>query len=373
MRLAPVTSGQILLNGEDIVPLQGNALRARRSQLQIIFQDPYSSLNPRVRAGDIVRSPLDQLGVGDAASRDARVAELFELVGLRPEQRALFPHQFSGGQRQRIGVARALATQPELIVCDEPVSALDVAIQAQILNLLRRLQDEFGLTYLFISHDLGVVQYMCDDIAVMYLGEIVEHADLSSLASWHINDMVVDTTGRAYVGNFGFDLHGPPPWDVAPAEIVIVEPDGAARIGDDDVLFPNGSVITPDGATLIVGQTFGNELLAWDIDPETGDLSNRRQWADLGERRPDGICLDANGAIWIAEPVTGGCFLIAEGGEVIDTIETDDKAFACMLGGPERRHLFVLTSAEDDPAKTVAAASGKISVVEVEVPGAGWP
>ncbi len=204
-------------------------------------------------------------------------------------------------------------------------------------------------------------------------GEIVEHADLSSLASWHINDMVVDTTGRAYVGNFGFDLHGPPPWDVAPAEIVIVEPDGAARIGDDDVLFPNGSVITPDGATLIVGQTFGNELLAWDIDPETGDLSNRRQWADLGERRPDGICLDANGAIWIAEPVTGGCFLIAEGGEVIDTIETDDKAFACMLGGPERRHLFVLTSAEDDPAKTVAAASGKISVVEVEVPGAGWP
>lgn len=181
MRLAPVTSGSISVNGTDVVPLEGEALRAQRSQMQIVFQDPYSSLNPRVRAGDIVRSPLDQLNVGTPSERDERVAELFRLVGLRPEQRALFPHQFSGGQRQRIGVARALATQPELIVCDEPVSALDVAIQAQILNLLRRLQDEFGLTYLFISHDLGVVQHMCDDIAVMYLGQIVEHTNRISL------------------------------------------------------------------------------------------------------------------------------------------------------------------------------------------------
>jgi peptide/nickel transport system ATP-binding protein len=181
MRLAPVTAGSIQVNGTDVVPLEGEALRGQRSQMQIIFQDPYSSLNPRVRAGDIVRSPLDQLNVGTPAERDERVAELFKLVGLRPEQRALFPHQFSGGQRQRIGVARALATQPELIVCDEPVSALDVAIQAQILNLLRRLQDEFGLTYMFISHDLGVVQHMCDDIAVMYLGQVVEHTDRISL------------------------------------------------------------------------------------------------------------------------------------------------------------------------------------------------
>ncbi len=181
MRLAPVTEGSILLNGEELVPLSGEALRQQRRHMQIIFQDPYSSLNPRLRAGEIVRAPLDQLGVGDRESRDDRVAELFRLVGLRPEQQALFPHQFSGGQRQRIGVARALATQPDLIVCDEPVSALDVAIQAQILNLLRRLQEEFGLTYLFISHDLGVVQYMCDDIAVMYLGQVVEHADRVSL------------------------------------------------------------------------------------------------------------------------------------------------------------------------------------------------
>ena len=181
MRLAPITEGSIALNGQEIGPLAGEALRRQRRHMQIIFQDPYSSLNPRLRAGQIVRSPLDQLDVGDPAERDDRVAELFRLVGLRPEQQALFPHQFSGGQRQRIGVARALATQPDLIVCDEPVSALDVAIQAQILNLLRRLQEEFNLTYLFISHDLGVVQHMCDDVAVMYLGQVVEHADRLSL------------------------------------------------------------------------------------------------------------------------------------------------------------------------------------------------
>jgi peptide/nickel transport system ATP-binding protein len=149
--------------------------------MQIIFQDPYSSLNPRTRAGGIVREPLDLMDIGEPAERDERVAEIFKNVGLRPEQQALFPHQFSGGQRQRIGVARALATNPDLIVCDEPVSALDVAIQAQILNLLLKLQREFGLTYLFISHDLGVVQYVCDEIAVMYLGQIVEQADRLTL------------------------------------------------------------------------------------------------------------------------------------------------------------------------------------------------
>ena len=181
MRLAPVTEGHVWLNGTDMAVLKGEALRAARRHVQIIFQDPYSSLNPRVRAGQIVRAPLDLLDVGSSAERDDRVDELFRLVGLRPEQQALFPHQFSGGQRQRIGIARALATQPEVIVCDEPVSALDVAIQAQILNLLRRLQQDFGLTYVFISHDLGVVQHMCDDIGVLYLGQIVEQADRLSL------------------------------------------------------------------------------------------------------------------------------------------------------------------------------------------------
>lgn len=181
MRLTPVTDGSMHLGDTDLVALEGEALRKTRSRMQIIFQDPYSSLNPRVRAGAIVREPMDLMNIGAPGDREGLVGELFKKVGLRPEQQALFPHQFSGGQRQRIGVARALATQPELVVCDEPVSALDVAIQAQILNLLRSLQAEFGLTYLFISHDLGVVQYMCDEIAVMYLGQIVEQADRISL------------------------------------------------------------------------------------------------------------------------------------------------------------------------------------------------
>ena len=181
MRLAPVTAGSIRLDGVEMTTLRGEALRRMRPRVQIVFQDPYSSLNPRTRAGAIVREPMDLMEVGEPGERGARVAELFRRVGLRPEQAALFPHQFSGGQRQRIGVARALATQPDLIVCDEPVSALDVAIQAQILNLLRELQEGFGLTYLFISHDLGVMQYICDDVAVMYLGEIVEQADRISL------------------------------------------------------------------------------------------------------------------------------------------------------------------------------------------------
>lgn len=181
MRLTPITSGEVWMRDTPVHELEGEALRQQRAAMQIIFQDPYSSLNPRLRAGDIVRSPLQQLGSQANSNHDQRVAELFSLVGLRPEQQALFPHQFSGGQRQRIGIARALATQPELIVCDEPVSALDVAIQAQILNLLRKLQSEFSLTYLFISHDLGVVQYMCDEVAVMYLGQIVEYADRRSL------------------------------------------------------------------------------------------------------------------------------------------------------------------------------------------------
>ena len=181
MRLVHVTDGDVTLSNTKISHLEGEELRAARSRFQIVFQDPYSSLDPRKRAGEIVREPLDLMEIGDPAKRDELVAELFEQVGLRPEQRVLFPHQFSGGQRQRIGLARALSTRPELIVCDEPVSALDVAIQAQILNLLAKLQKELGLTYLFISHDLGVIQHICDEIAVMYLGQIVEQADRITL------------------------------------------------------------------------------------------------------------------------------------------------------------------------------------------------
>ncbi|MEO8937591.1 MAG: oligopeptide/dipeptide ABC transporter ATP-binding protein [Burkholderiaceae bacterium] len=176
LRLGPVTEGRIQLGDTDLTALDGEELRQARRRLQIIFQDPFSSLNPRQRAGHAVRAPLDLMAVGTPAQRTERVAELFTAVGLRPEQQHLFPHQFSGGQRQRINIARALATNPELIVCDEPVSALDVAIRAQILNLLVRLQRELGLTYLFISHDMAVVEHICDDIAVMYLGQIVERA-----------------------------------------------------------------------------------------------------------------------------------------------------------------------------------------------------
>ncbi|MEQ6306502.1 oligopeptide/dipeptide ABC transporter ATP-binding protein [Delftia acidovorans] len=176
MRLAPVTAGRMQLGDTDLGGLSGEVLRQARRRMQIVFQDPFSSLNPRQRAGDAVRAPLDLMDVGTPAEREARVAELFTQVGLRPEQRQLFPHQFSGGQRQRINIARALATRPELVVCDEPVSALDIAIRAQILNLLARLQRELGLSYLFISHDMAVVEHICDDIAVMYLGQIVERA-----------------------------------------------------------------------------------------------------------------------------------------------------------------------------------------------------
>lgn len=181
LRLEEPTSGSVKFDGVDLLSLDPEEMRRQRRRIQIIFQDPYSSLNPRSRAGDIIGAPLKVQNIGTSNEREERVAELLSHVGLRPEHRAAYPHQFSGGQRQRISIARALASGPDLIVCDEPVSALDVAIQAQILNLLLKLQREFGLTYLFISHDMAVVQHMCDEIAVMYLGKIVEQADRISL------------------------------------------------------------------------------------------------------------------------------------------------------------------------------------------------
>ncbi len=180
-RLVQAYKGEVILDGTNFLTMEDEALRQARAKIQFIFQDPYSSLNPRLRAENIVREPLDSLNTAPESERQPIVDKLFKAVGLHPEQQRLFPHQFSGGQRQRIGIARALATRPDLIICDEPVSALDVAVQAQILNLLRKLQADFGLTFLFISHDLGVVQHMCDSIAVMYMGKIVEHADRLSL------------------------------------------------------------------------------------------------------------------------------------------------------------------------------------------------
>ena len=174
MGLVRKTRGTVVFDGAVRERLSPAEQRRHRRGYQMIFQDPFSSLNPRLRVDQLVREPLDLMGIGVPAERTERVAEILNAVGLRTDQHQLFPHQFSGGQRQRISIARALASNPKLVVCDEPVSALDVAIQAQILNLLARLQDELQLTYLFISHDLHVVRYLCDDIAVMYLGRIVE-------------------------------------------------------------------------------------------------------------------------------------------------------------------------------------------------------
>jgi oligopeptide/dipeptide ABC transporter ATP-binding protein len=174
VRLLEPTDGEIVFEGQYISRLGAGKLRPLRREMQMVFQDPYASLNPRKRVGTIIEDPLKIHGIGNAKARRARVQELLQTVGLSPEHYNRFPHEFSGGQRQRIGVARALALQPKLIVADEPVSALDVSIQSQILNLLADLQRELRLTYVFIAHDLGVVRHVSDRIAVMYLGKIVE-------------------------------------------------------------------------------------------------------------------------------------------------------------------------------------------------------
>jgi oligopeptide transport system ATP-binding protein len=181
LQLYPVTEGSIYFEGEDITALRGEALRKVRPRLQMIFQDPHASLNPRMTVSSIVAEPLREHSVVTGRQRKARVEELLELVGLDPTFANRYPHEFSGGQRQRIGIARALALNPNFIVCDEPIAALDVSIQAQVVNLLEALQDELGLTYLFISHDLSMIRHIADRVAVMYLGRIMELADRNAL------------------------------------------------------------------------------------------------------------------------------------------------------------------------------------------------
>ncbi|MCO4862531.1 ATP-binding cassette domain-containing protein [Cupriavidus sp. WGlv3] len=181
LRLVEPTSGSVRLDGEELLGLPASVMRQRRRDLQIIFQDPYASLSPRLTAGEIVGEPLRNFGQQSRAERNERVQWLFSKVGLRPEAVRKFPHEFSGGQRQRLGIARALALKPKLIVCDEPVSALDVSVQAQVVNLLMDLQAEFGIAYLFVAHDLAVVRHISHRVAVMYLGQIVELADRDTL------------------------------------------------------------------------------------------------------------------------------------------------------------------------------------------------
>ncbi|WP_413557311.1 ABC transporter ATP-binding protein [Bdellovibrio sp. HCB209] len=183
IRLYEPTAGTIQFEGQDFLKMSGDELRKKRQDMQMIFQDPYASLDPRMTVGQAIQQPMDIHGVGTAAEREKRVLELIELVGLRKSAVNRYPHEFSGGQRQRISIARAIALNPELIICDEPVSALDVSIQAQILNLLEDLQQKLGLTYIFISHDLSVIEHICDRIAVMYLGKIVEIAERDELFS----------------------------------------------------------------------------------------------------------------------------------------------------------------------------------------------
>jgi oligopeptide/dipeptide ABC transporter ATP-binding protein len=181
LRLVEPTSGKVTFDGRDVSGMTKSQLQSLRRQMQIIFQDPYSSLNPRMTVNQIIGDPMDIHGVYQGREREDRIAYLLEKVGLTPEQGRRYPHEFSGGQRQRIGIARALALNPQLIIGDEPVSALDVSIQAQIINLLIELQGEFGLSYIIIAHDLAVVEYLCDRIAVMYLGKIVEMASYKHL------------------------------------------------------------------------------------------------------------------------------------------------------------------------------------------------
>jgi sugar lactone lactonase YvrE len=210
--------------------------------------------------------------------------------------------------------------------------------------------------------------------------ELAVHADLSQIATFHCNDMVVDSSGRAYVGNFGFDLDtaevGGTLDEVLAAHdgatLARVDPDGSVHAAADGLVFPNGTVITPDGRTMIVAESFANRLTAFDIGAD-GSLSNRRLWADLGRRKPDGICLDADGTVWVANPTINECFRVAEGGNILDVIETANRCFACMLGGPDRRTLFMVTSQYSLAHEAAAQRTGTISVVEVAVPGAGLP
>ena len=182
LRLIPATAGSIVFDGEDITKMNKNQLRQARQKMQLIFQDPYASLDPRMNVGEIISEPLRAYKIYRSEKElEQRVRELMDKVGIRPEFYHRYPHQFSGGQRQRVGIARALALNPKLIVCDEPVSALDVSIQAQILNLLHDLQQELGLTYLFISHDLSVVRYISNRVCVMFLGKVCEIRDTDSL------------------------------------------------------------------------------------------------------------------------------------------------------------------------------------------------
>jgi sugar lactone lactonase YvrE len=211
-------------------------------------------------------------------------------------------------------------------------------------------------------------------------GRIGLHADLSGIATWHCNDMVVDAQGRAYVGNFGFDLDAELEArgaesviaDHGTAKLALIQPDGTASVAAADMHFPNGPVITPDGKTLILGETLSGALTAFDIGAD-GALSNRRTWASIAPRVPDGICLDAEGAIWVANPIAHECVRVAEGGGILEVIDTGDNCYACMLGGDDGRTLFMLTAETSIAHETAREAKGRLVIATVDAPHAGLP
>ena len=216
-----------------------------------------------------------------------------------------------------------------------------------------------------------LVVSMCKrQLLVLEQEKLALFSDLSELASFHCNDLLVDAQGRSYVGNFGYDLHAGAP--VSSAEIILVSPDGQAKIVSNDVIFPNGMVISPDANTLIVAETFASRLSSFSIQAD-GSLGEREIWADLGSAFPDGICLDQQGATWVACPNTGNVIRVERGGMVTDSVKPIGNAYACMLGGVDRKTLFVLTSETDDPDDAVRMRSGRIETVAVSVPGAGRP
>jgi sugar lactone lactonase YvrE len=204
----------------------------------------------------------------------------------------------------------------------------------------------------------------------MDAGGLSEVADLSGLATFHCNDMLVDAAGRAYIGNFGYDLHGA--GERRKAALVLVTPEGDVRVVADDLEFPNGTVITPDGGTLIIGETMGKRLTAFDIGAD-GSLAGRRTWAQFEDVLPDGICLDAEGAVWVASPISHAVVRVAEGGEILQRIPLATQAFACMLGGPDRRTLHICTAETSVPATARELRTGRIETVLVDVPGARFP
>jgi ABC-type oligopeptide transport system ATPase subunit len=253
LRLIPATAGTVQFDGEDVLAASRSRMKQLRREMQIIFQDPVGSLNPRMSVGSIIGEPLKVHGLARGSELHDRVASLLTRVGLQPEHARRYPHAFSGGQRQRIGIARALALQPRFIVCDEPVSALDVSIQSQVLNLLADLQDEMGLSYLFIAHNLAVVEHFCDRVAVMYLGRIVELADRDTLYENPLHPYTRALMSAAPEPDPDRDRQRIMLEGSVPSPIVLdkdLGPDGGPqRLGDDDIDATAG--LSPPGAETI--------------------------------------------------------------------------------------------------------------------------